>query len=323
MANDFITIGGVTEDVVFFTEEGLLIDNKKDLLRQKLLAFEYGAKMNIKECGYYFGGGAANTAVNLANSGFKVSCLAKVGKDERANKIIKNLKKYNIKTKNIEVDKNHDTGFSFILNNKQDRVIFAYRGANDFLEVKKSHRKLLKNHKWVYLTSLPQGSISSLKNIFSFKNKIAWNPGVSQLSGGVKKIASFLKKTEILMVNKDEALELIQNSLGQAKNSKAFSNDIKRIVEILKSFGPGIIILTDGSNGAYFYDGQNFYHQPIIKNKKNVDTTGVGDAFNSTVVGALEKFSGNFKKAMLLGVKNTSSVVSKPGAQNGLIKFNN
>jgi len=41
MKYDIITIGGATEDITFYTKEGVLIDNKKDVLRQKLLAFEY------------------------------------------------------------------------------------------------------------------------------------------------------------------------------------------------------------------------------------------------------------------------------------------
>ena len=46
MKYDFLSIGGMTEDLVFFTDEGILLDNKDDILRQKLLAFEYGAKIN-------------------------------------------------------------------------------------------------------------------------------------------------------------------------------------------------------------------------------------------------------------------------------------
>ncbi len=321
MLKDFLTIGSLTEDIVFFTPEGLLLDNRKDLLRQKLLAFEYGAKVNIKEYGHYFGGGASNTAVNLAKAGFRVTCLAQVGSDERGSGIIKNFKNFKVNTDNIIIDKKNDSGFSFILSNSQDRIIFVYRGSNDFLKIEKKHEELIRKHKWVYLTSLPDNYLSSLKNIFSFKNKIAWNPGLSQLSGGVQKIGKFLEKTDVFMVNKDEALELIKKSSEYSNKSDSFLNNAYNLVKILKSFGPDKIILTDGVRGAYFYDGENFYHQGIAKKQKKVDTTGVGDAFNSTVIGSLERFSGDYKKAMLLGVKNTASVVSKSGAQNGLLNF--
>jgi len=59
--------------------------------------------------------------------------------------------------------------------------------------------------------------------------------------------------------------------------------------------------------------------QNILKEKKRVDTTGVGDAFGSSFVAGLELYKGNIQKAMHLGVKNTASVVSQQGAQNGLL----
>lgn len=325
MLNDFITIGGLTEDIVFFAQDGVLLNNKKDILRQKLLAFEHGAKINIKEYGHYFGGGASNSAVNLAKAGFKTACLARVGSDERAKRVLANLSQQKVDTRNIIIDKKNDTGFSFILNNKKDRIIFTYRGSNDFLQVEKKHQAIIKKHKWVYLSSLPADYINSLKNIFASKNKIAWNPGLSQLSGDLSKILPFLKKTDIFAVNKDEALEMVKRNkkyLSSAfKKDDKFLNNSKNLIKILKSFGPDKIILTDGVQGAYFYDGQNLHHQGIIKSKKSVDTTGVGDAFNSTVVGALERNSGDFKKAMFLGVKNASAVISQSGAQNGLLNF--
>jgi len=49
-----------------------LIDNKQDILRQKLLAFEYGAKINSEKVVHGFGGGAANTAVSFASLGLSL-----------------------------------------------------------------------------------------------------------------------------------------------------------------------------------------------------------------------------------------------------------
>ena len=82
MAFDFIAIGGATRDISFFTNDGVLFANPKDILRQKLLAFEYGAKIRVDHFYYTYGGGAANVAVNLSNFGFKSACLAAVGDDE-------------------------------------------------------------------------------------------------------------------------------------------------------------------------------------------------------------------------------------------------
>ena len=43
--NTVTTIGGATRDIMFYTDDMVLIDNKADLLRQKLIGFEYGAKV--------------------------------------------------------------------------------------------------------------------------------------------------------------------------------------------------------------------------------------------------------------------------------------
>jgi sugar/nucleoside kinase (ribokinase family) len=316
---NFLTIGGLTEDIVFFTDEGILIDNKGDLLRQKLLCFEQGAKIGVKDFGYYFGGGSANTAVNLSNLGFNVSCLAKIGDDSRGLKVLDNLKKKGICSEYIERDKKRATGFSFILNNKKDRIIFTYRGSNDNLMIRDKHKKIINKADWVYLTSLPDKYKESLKTIFSCQAKVAWNPGLNQLSEGPEKISSFLKKTEFFMVNKDEALEILKKSKDFKSRSDRFLNNPINAIKILKNFGSKKVILTDGVNGAYFYDGENLHHQKIIRGKKRTDTTGVGDAFNSTVVALMNIFPGDYKKAMFMGVKNTASVVSSSGAQNGLL----
>lgn len=321
MKYDFLSIGGLTEDLVFFTEEGLLLDNKDDILRQKLLAFEYGAKINSQSLFSCFGGGAANTAVNFSGLGFKVACLAHLGSDQRAELILKNLSKKKVDTSLISFDRLKSSGFSFIVNNKKDRIIFTHRGSNDSLRISSRQASAIKKAAWVYLSSLPPKPKSNLELIFKNKNKIAWNPGLSQLAKGFSPIAKFLKKTDIFIVNKDEALEVITKSADFSHLSHDFLNRSRNLIKILKEQGPQQVILTDGVKGAYFFNGSDFYHQEIIKNQTRLDSTGVGDAFSSTVVAALFKYRGDYRKAMYWGVKNVSSLVSQVGAQNGLLKL--
>jgi len=55
--------------------------------------------------------------------------------------------------------------------------------------------------------------------------------------------------------------------------------NIKEIIYYASSFGPEIVLVTRGEQGAILYDGNKFYHQPIVPIKKIVDTLGAGDAF--------------------------------------------
>lgn len=319
MKYDIITIGGATEDITFYTREGILIDNQKDILRQKLLAFEYGAKIEVDQAFTTFGGGAANAAVNLSGLGFKVASLVAVGDDERGKRVLNNFKKHKVDIALVQKIKGAETGFSFILINPE-KIAFCHRAASSELRIANCKLRNLKNTKWVLITSLSGKWEEVLEKVFSVENlKIFWNPGQSQLKAGIKKLSGFMKKTAVLSVNKDEAIELVLSDQKYSKETDAFLNNIKELLKILKSWVGGIVIITSGKDGADAYDGQRFYHQNIIKEKRLVDTTGVGDAFNSSFLAGLEIYQGDIAKAMYLGIRNTASVISQQGAQNGLL----
>jgi len=317
---DFITIGGTTEDITFYTNEAIMIDNKKDILAQKLMAFEYGAKLKIDRSYSTFGGGASNAATCLAKLGFNVATIVAIGNDNRGKDIILNFKKNQVNTNFIQQIKTHETGFTFfIVGNDKEHVGFSNRAANTKLSIGAKELKEMDKAKYIYLTSLSGKWREILKNVFKTKAKVAWNPGHIQLHAGVKAIGKFLKKTYILTVNKDEAIELVISNPKHKEKDKKFLNEISNLLKAIKSYGSEIVVITNGKYGAYAYDGKKVYYQKILKEKRRVDTTGVGDAFGSTFAAGIELFKGDIKKAMLAGVKNTASVIGWQGAQNGLL----
>jgi sugar/nucleoside kinase (ribokinase family) len=323
MKYDFITIGGATRDIAFFTDAGVLIDSQDNpfKIHQKLLAFEYGSKIRIDKFINLFGGGAANAAVNLSGLGFKTAALMEVGDDENGRAIIKNIKDHGVIPNLINVNKKADSGSSFILiTDSGERVIFTTRGVNDFLSFDKSRMAAIKKSENIYIASLTGNWVKDLRQIFdSGHKKIFWNPGSKQFSVGLKGLAPFLKNTYCLMINREEALALILSDNANLKNSQLFTSDINNILQIIKSYGPEIVVITDGGNGATFYDGVNFYHQKIIKEKKHVDTTGIGDVYNSTFAAGLLFYKGDIAKAAKLASKNAANKIAYLGAQNGLL----
>lgn len=319
MPYDFITIGGATEDITFYTGEGVLIDNKKDLTRQKLLAFEYGAKIKIDKSFSGFGGGAANAAVALSRLGFRTACLAALGSDERAKRILDNFKREGVDASLARQIKNSATGFSFLLvGPDNEHICFSNRAANDDLRITIFDLRFMKKAKWIYLTSLSGAWKETLDKIFSARSaKIAWNPGHRQIIAGAKALEKYLKKTACLIVNKDEAAEL---TLSDKKNAALNLNNQKNLLFALKSYGPETVVITNGRQGADALAADKVYHQPIIKEKRRVDTTGVGDAFGSSFIAGLELYGGDIRQALLLAAKNSAAEVSRPGAQNGLLR---
>ncbi|MDD5528263.1 MAG: carbohydrate kinase family protein [Patescibacteria group bacterium] len=323
MKYDFIAVGGVVEDITFYTGEGVMIDNKDDILKQRLVGFELGAKIRIEDVNHFSGGGANNAAVCLARLGFKTALLAAVGEDETGKKMIKNLSENQVDTRLVKVLKNEETGFTFVVINKnREHVAFVYRGANSFLEVTKIEAQMMHYAKWLYVSSLSGDWEKVLDKVFSVKDAlVAWNPGNVQLSAGAGHLRKYLKKTAVFMVNKDEAIELVISEGKYKKEDKKFFDETKNLLAAIKELGPDGVVITDGGNGADYYDGEEFYHAASLRvpESKIADTTGVGDTFCATFIAGLEMYEGDHKKAMKLAMKNAAENLKQPGAQNGLM----
>ena len=81
-----------------------------------------------------------------------------------------------------------------------------------------------------------------------------------------------------------------------------------------------IIVITDGGNGAYAYDGEYLYKCPQFP-AKVVSTLGAGDAFASTFVTVLDKSGWNIEKSLICASINAASVVEQFNAQDGQLKY--
>ena len=232
--------------------------------------------------------------------------------------ILNNLKQKKVDTSLIKKDLKKRSGFSFLAvdSHSNEHVVYVYYGANISLNIKAPELSKFQTE-WFYISSLATPTWPQLlKAVAKTGSKIAWNPGATQLRGGFKKLANILPDIEILIVNKDEATELVLS-----KNSRAKKLDIKSMLKEIFSWGPTIVIISNGRKGAWIYDGINiFFDKPGPQ--KPTDTTGAGDCFGSTFVGAFYKTNYNIKKAIDLATKNASALVDYPGAQIGLLKWN-
>ncbi|MFA5247645.1 MAG: carbohydrate kinase family protein [Patescibacteria group bacterium] len=325
MKYDFIAIGGAVEDITLYVQDGQVINNPKDILRQKLVAFEYGAKISANKCFRFLGGGANNAATCLSRLGFTVGLLSSVGNDEFGRELFENLDENNIDTRLVRRIHDVSSGFSVVVVGPSgEHTAFVYRGAADLLEIGQVEKEMLACSKWLYISSLSGNWENILDKVFSVKGPaVVWNPGIVQLKAGVTKLKKYLKKTEILFVNKDEAIELAISENKYKKQSEKLLKDDRALIEALKNFGSKKVVITDGENGADYFDGEIFYHgNPLrVPENKIADTTGIGDTFCSTFVAGLEIYQGDFKKAMKLAMKNAASVLKKSGAQNGLMEL--
>lgn len=314
---DIIVIGGAVKDFFIFVDKGLIIENKRNLIRQKLLGFKCGDKIYLDEFYSSLGGGACNRAVGFSRLGLKTAVKLCVNKKKYGDYIISELKNEKINTSLIDNNENEEAGQSFILVDKKDkkfdRVAFSYRGVNDFLKIDK---KAKWSADWVFLSTLSgkrwQNELKNIEQIIKTKKiKLAFGPGNTQILGGFNKLKNILKLTEVLILNREEAIKLTESCIGTS---------IEKLFEILYNHGVRLTAITDGSKGAYVYDGHKIYFQKA-KKIKIANTLGAGDAFSSGFVSGLVKYDYNIKKSLDLGIRNGASVAQKIGALQGLLRM--
>ncbi len=301
---DIITVGSALLDTFVSTELGEI---KKD--NKKLIAYPVGSKILIKDLKFLIGGGGTNTAVSFSRLGFKTAFLGKIGNDKNGDEILNLLKKEKVKFIGV---REGITGYSIILDSKEhNRTILTYKGTSDKLKYKEISLNKLKTS-WFYFSSMLSDSLITQKDLIKFASwadiKIAFNPSMYQIRKDINSVKTILKKTSILVLNKEEASLLVKKK------------KIEDILEFSHLLGPKIVCVTDGKRNIYAYNGSLMYtlkpHDLKIKER-----TGAGDSFASGFVAGFIK-EDEIEFALQLGLANAESVVKYFGAKNKLLEWN-
>lgn len=327
---DFITIGSATIDAFIDTNTATVVSVATIADNKEFMAYPYGAKIEIDDFKNATGGGAVNTATNFANLGFKTSAIIKIGKELQGQSVIKTLEQFGVATSDVIISKTEQTGFSVILTSFQgDRTVLAHRGPNATMTTDEINFDAIKNSKWLYIAPLNGDSTKMLDKIAEFAEKndvnMAINIGTSSIKQGADYLNNIIKTAEVVILNKDEATMLtgikVRPDTKDTKYSGApLHEDIKSMLNELKSTNAEIVIITDGKAGAYAYDGKNYYIAPEFP-AKVMSTLGAGDAFSSTFVASLEKTNWDVEKSLMYASVNAAATVEKFGAQEGFLTF--
>jgi sugar/nucleoside kinase (ribokinase family) len=323
MRYNIITIGSAVGDYYFFVDkkDAPVINNpKSDVTRKKLIALEFGAKIDVSRFEICYGGGVFNSAVSFSRMGLKPAAVCCVGKDIAGSEIQSLMEQEGIATEFIQKSKKSLTGLSALIVSgfeKKDRVILTARGANDDLDFSIKIKGITETD-WYYTTALSGKSWKrELKDIATAvkekKIKWAWNPGALQLKSGVSFLGKFLEFCDVFIVNRDEALELA----GEP-------DDISRLLNYILDKGPKMVVISDGINGVYYADEHNKFHMDANRSIKALEPTGAGDAFGSGFVSGLIKTKmKDIELALRCGILNSESVIQKTGPQKGIINWSN
>ncbi|HPN96590.1 MAG TPA: carbohydrate kinase family protein [Candidatus Moranbacteria bacterium] len=316
-----ISIGSICKDIFFPTSEGKIEETPEDIMAQKKITFELGAKYKIEERYEALGGCAANVAAGLARLGIEASCYSHIGSDEISSWMKKELEKNGVGAELVSQEPDCRSDMSAIIVDKEsgERIIFTNQKANGKLEIIPEN---IQKTEWIFIGDLHGDWEKDLDVIFAAAQengiKVAFNPRQSNIHDNVQKIVEMISKTQILFLNKDESIEIV-SSLGENLADSQINSE-EFLAEKLKSLGAEIVSITDGKRGAWATDGENKIFIPGME-VGAVDSTGAGDSFSSGFLAAHIKGK-SLEEATKWGISNSSSVVQFYGAIEGLLDEN-
>ncbi len=308
---DLISIGDTVIDTVIPLNEAKLIAENGQII----LGFPFGAKVPVENGESMVAGNAANNAVGSARLGLKTAIYTHSGnKDDEEDdlRIRQKFKKEKVDTRYVIDVPNLPSNHNIILSYKGERTILVHHQPWKF------QLPDLEKTKWIYLTSMSPSYVESnvINQLINYIErvgcKLAYQPGTFQIKQGGKKQSRLLGLVDVIVMNIEEA----KRFLGHEVHDKI---SVKKLLKNLFNLGPKQVILTDGKEGSYGFDGEVFWKLEVFP-AKLVEMTGAGDAFaTSTVAGIIhgESLSG----AMRWGAANSASVVGEIGPQKGLLNY--
>lgn len=304
---DFVAIGDVVVDAFIRLEDAHVtctLDGTKCELCMK-----YGSKVPFEYAKIVAGvGNSANAAVSASRLGLSAALVAPTGNDANGQLCIDTLAVDGVDTTFINKQSGIPTNYHYVLWFGDERTILI------------KHEKYsysipdFGTPKFIYLSSLGEDASHLHGEIVEYlqahpEGKLAFQPGTFQIKMGVEALHNLYAHTEIFVCNLEEAQ--IITGLDTL--------DVRTLSEKIMSYGPKVVLVTDGSKGAYSFDGIDlFFMPPYPDPAAPLERTGAGDAFASTFVSFLA-LGMNPEEALKRAPINSMSVVQKIGAQEGLL----
>jgi sugar/nucleoside kinase (ribokinase family) len=302
---DILTIGGIKMDTFILIPEATV--NCQLKMPECQLCIDYGKKIPVPDIDVQVAGSAPNVAIGIAKMKKTSAVYSQMGKDIFHPIAIEFLQKNNVETKYVKALAGSDSGFAAVLNFKGESTQLVKQNGKAYHLPKR-----LPKTKWIHVSELGHGYEKLYKELIAAKKEkrfqISFNPGAVQINERKKDLFRLIKITDVLFLNRAEA-ETLTDVIEKT--------EIHRLMSELFKLGPKYIVVTDGKNGAYAYNGEQLDFAPMFPGAR-VEATGAGDAFTTGFLGAImhEK---KHDCGLRWGSVNAASVVHSIGPTKGLL----
>jgi len=267
----------------------------------------------LNESYYYsLGGKGANQACTIGKLEGQVKMLGCIGEDEFGKKLISNLEKFKVDTKDIKITQNINTGMAVVAVDREgNNSIIVSAGANlgcdvEYIRTKKDFI----DHSDIILAQL-EIPYEAVFEVFKEAHKLGKTLVLNPAPYSDKISDELLKMVDIIIPNETELMSLV------GSDDKDFSLDsiTKKAKEVLLR-GVKNVIVTLGSRGAVLVNRDKVEHFTVDE-VKVVDTTAAGDCFSGALVVAIAEGK-TIEQSIKFANKASTLAVTKKGAQSSL-----
>lgn len=304
---DFVAIGDIVVDEFIRLKEASVHCNINHESCE--ICMRFADKVPFEEA--YFVpavGNSPNAAVAAAKLSLKSALVTNLGDDEYGKDCLAALRAAGVAQKFVIAHEGSRTNHHYVLWYHDERTILIKHEVYPYVLPD------IGEPSWIYLSSMGETSLEFHGQISKYLAdhpdiKMAFQPGTFQIRFGADKLKDIYRRSEVVFCNKEES----QRILGSGEE------DIKKLLEGMRSLGPRIAVITDGKEGAYASDGKWSWFMPGYPDiKPPLERTGAGDAFSSTFTAAL-CLGLDIETALRWAPINSMSVVQAVGAQAGLL----
>lgn len=299
---DLIAIGDIKLDTFIVLHEANVMCELK--MPECKLCIKYGEKIPVEAFVTQIAGSAPNTAVGLAKMGLKTAVLTVMGDNGVHAQALHFLKTHKVSTTLIKTHKGLRSSAAVVLNYKGESTQLVDHVAHDY------HLPASLDAKFLHISELGEKYVQVFREAEDLARKgvrLSFNPGTIQLHDGKKELFDLIAISEILFLNISEARNLLKRE----------NDSIHSIMAGLRALGPRRVVVTDGTHGAYAFDGEELVLVPAFPGKL-LEATGAGDAFATGFLGAVLKGK-NHSDALRFGAVNSASVIEHVGPTLGLL----
>lgn len=308
---DFVSIGDITIDAFIQLKDVVIEQPDQHNHNNEMVCMRFGDKIEYEDVTVIPAvGNSPNAAVSASRLGLKTGLITNIGDDDFGKQDLEQLKKEGISTEYVRIEPGKKSNYHYVLLYKAERTILIKHWEYEY-----ALPQFGTPPRWMYLSSLGENSLPFHHEIVAYlrehpETKLAFQPGTFQMKLGYEQLKDIYEQTEVFFCNREES----QRILGTEET------DIKNLLRMMHERGPKIVVITDGPDGAYAFDGADtMWQMPMYPDPAPpLDRTGAGDSFSSAFTASLA-LGNDIPTALSWAPINSMSVVQKIGAQAGLL----